>query len=221
MTDAAALGVSFVYVVAVVGAAEGLRRGGVVSFDLSRKIIHIGVGTWVLPTVLLFHSGFVAAAPPAVFVVLNVLSLRGKWTRAMDAEAGSNIGTVLFPLSFMILLLVLWNLAGGKAAIAAGILSLAWGDAAAALIGKAWGRHRYRVGEGWRSFEGSAAMFAFSALGIAVAGLVVGPHAYRAGAVLAAAVLATLLEAGSRRGLDNLLVPIGTAALLWGIGRLG
>lgn len=127
MTDGAAIGISFAYVLSIVGLAEGLRRAGRISFDLSRKIIHVGIGTWILPTVLLFHSRWMAAAPPAVFVLLNLLSLRGKWTRAMDAEAGANLGTVLFPLSFVILLCTLWNAAAGKAAIAAGLLSLAWG----------------------------------------------------------------------------------------------
>ncbi len=219
MSDGTVLGISFVYVAAVVGVSEGLRRGGLISFDLSRKIIHIGIGTWIVPTVLLFRSQWWAIIPPAIFVVLNLLSLRGKWSRAMDAEAGSNIGTVLFPLSFVILLLGLWNAPGGKAATAAGLLALAWGDAAAALVGKRWGRRRYRVGEGWRSLEGSAAMFAFSLVAVAAAGLVVARRGYPAPVLIAAAAAATLLEAGSRRGLDNLLVPVGTAGLVWALAH--
>ena len=220
MSDGVALGLSFVYVLAVVGLAEWLRRSGRISFDLSRKIIHIGIGTWILPTVLLFHSRWAAATPPAIFVLLNLLSLRGKWSQAMDAEAGANLGTVLFPLSFVLLLLTLWDAAAGKAAIAAGLLSLAWGDAAAALIGLRWGRHRYRVGKSHRSLEGSAAMFVFSSLAVAVAGSLAGPHPYTLVSIARAAALATLLEAASRRGTDNLLVPLGTAYLLWGVPLL-
>ena len=221
MSDGAALGLSFAYVLVVVGLAEWLRRAGRVSFDISRKIIHVGIGSWILPTVLLFHSRWTAAAPPAVFVLLNLFSLRGKWTRAMDAEAGSNVGTVLFPLSFVILLLSLWDAESGRTAIAAGILALAWGDAAAALIGVRWGRHRYRVGPGRRSLEGSAAMLVFSVLAVAVAGLAVGPRPYPAGWILGAAALATILEAASRRGTDNLAIPLGTSFLLWGLTWLG
>ena len=220
MNDWAVLGVSFVYVLLVVGAAEGLRRARLVSFDLSRKIIHIGIGTWILPTVLLFHSRWLAALPPAVFVLLNLLSLRFRWTRAMDADAGSNIGTVLFPLSFVILLLGFWGAPGGRAATCSGLLALAWGDAAAALIGLRWGRHRYRAGSGWRSLEGSAAMLVFSLLAIFVSGLAVGPHPYAPLLILGGALVASLLEATGRRGADNLLVPLGTALFLWGIGRL-
>jgi dolichol kinase len=223
LSDATALLISFVFVPGVVALAEALRRGGRISFDLSRKCIHVLVGSWILPTTLLFHSRWAAALPPAVFVLLNLLSLRGRWTRAMDAEAGSNVGTVLFPLSFVLLLTTLWGEPGGRAAICGGILALAWGDAAAALVGRRWGTHRYRAGSGWRSWEGSAAMFALSIPAVAVAGAALRTAlgtGYPWWVVVAAAGGATLLEASGRRGVDNLLVPVGTALLLWGYGRI-
>ena len=65
MNDIWGIVLSIVYVLIVVGVAEGLRRSGRVSFDLSRKIIHVGIGSWILPTVLIFHSRLAAAAPPA------------------------------------------------------------------------------------------------------------------------------------------------------------
>jgi phytol kinase len=214
------LGVSFAYVLAMVGLAEGLRRRSRISFDLSRKMIHVSIGTWILPTVLLFHSRWFALTPAALFVLLNLLSMRGRWSKAMDAEAGANLGTVLFPLSFVILLACLWDRGGGRAAAAAGILAMAWGDAAAALIGIRWGRHRYRVGSGFRSLEGSAAMFAFTLAAVAAAGLLVARSPYPVAWIALSAALATVLEAGSRRGLDNLLVPLGTAFFVWGMGLL-
>jgi phytol kinase len=222
LNDGLALVLSFVWVPAVVAVAEGLRRSGRVSFGVSRKIIHIGIGTWILPTVLLFHSRWLAAAPPALFTLLNALSLRFRWTKSMDAEAGSNAGTVWFPFSFTVLILGLWGVEGGKAAACAGLLALAWGDAAAAVIGQRWGRHRYRTGDGWRSLEGSAAMLVFSSLAIVAAGASIasmtGAHPYGLTRVAAGAVAATLLEAAGRRGSDNFLVPVGTALLLWGLG---
>jgi phytol kinase len=222
LNDGLALALSFVWVAAVVGVAEGLRRGGRISFGLSRKIIHVGIGTWILPTVLLFHSRWLAAAPPALFILVNALSLRFRWTKSMDAEAGSNAGTIWFPLSFTVLILGLWGVAGGKAATCAGLLVLAWGDAAAALVGQRWGRHRYRTGDGWRSVEGSAAMLVFSALAIGVAGAATasttGAQPYGPARVAVVAIAATLIEAAGRRGSDNFLVPVGTALLLWGLG---
>lgn len=214
MTDFRALGISFVYVLVVVALAEGLRRTGRVSFGTSRKIIHIGIGSWILPTVLIFDSRLWAALPPAVFTLLNIASLRNRWSRAMDAEAGGNIGTVFFPLSFLLLILPLWSSPGGKAAITAGILSMAWGDAAAALVGRRWGRRRYRAGRGWRTLEGSAAMMVVSGLAIAVAGNALGSP-YPLALLVCGGLLASLMEAVSRLGADNLLVPVGTGYALW------
>lgn len=217
LSDPAATVLSFVCVLAIVGLAEGLRRAGRIPFDTSRKIVHIGVGTWILPTVLLFDSPWWAAAPPAVFVLLNLLSHRAKWVRAMDEESGDNLGTILFPLAFVVLIALFWGAEHGRRCIAGGILVLAWGDAAAALIGKRFGRHRYRAGSGWRSLEGSAAMFGFSLLALAATGALV-PPPFSAPVLAAGATVATAVEAGSRRGFDNLLVPLGTSAILWGLG---
>ena len=211
------IALSFAYVLLVVGISESLRRSGRISFDVSRKIIHVGVGSWIVPTIFLFDHAWAAALPPAVFILLNLASRRLGLVKAMEEEAGDNRGTVLFPLAFVILILLLWNQAGGRVALAAGILVLAWGDAAAALIGKRWGRHRYRVGSGWRSLEGSAAMCIVSILAIVTIGQLAGAP-YAPLLVLAAAGAATLLEAASRWGADNLLVPLGTSFLLWGLG---
>lgn len=216
--DGLGIALSFGYVLMVVGLAEGLRRSGRISFDVSRKIIHVGVGTWIIPTILLFDHAWAAALPPAVFVLLNLGSRKLGLVKAMEEEAGDNRGTVLFPLAFVILILLLWNQPGGRVALAAGILVLAWGDAAAALIGRRWGRHRYRVGSGWRSLEGSLAMLLTSIVAIAVIGHFIAEAPYSPLLVLAAAGAATLLEAASRWGTDNLLVPLGTSFLLWGLG---
>lgn len=215
--DGLGIALSFAYVLLVVGLAEHLRRSGRISFDVSRKIIHVGVGTWIIPTILIFEHAWAAALPPAVFVLLNLASRKLGLVKAMEEEAGENRGTVLFPLAFVVLILLLWNQPGGRAALGAGILVLAWGDAAAALIGRRWGRHRYRAGSGWRSLEGSSAMLLVSIFAILVMGQIMGAP-YSPLLVLASAGAATLLEAASRWGADNLLVPLGTSFLLWGLG---
>lgn len=218
MTDLIATGISVLYIGTVVGSSEWLRRTGRLNFDHSRKWVHVGVGTWILPTVLLFQTAFWAAFLPGIFVLVNAVSHRFKLIKAMDEEAGDNLGTTLFPLAFCILIAIFWSREGGKAALTAGILVLAWGDAAAALVGKRFGRHRYRVGSGWRSIEGSAAMFVISIVAVWVAGSFAASEPYGWLPILGAAGLATLLEAGSRWGFDNLIVPAGTAFFLWGLG---
>jgi phytol kinase len=96
------------------------------------------------------------------------------------------------------------------------ILVMTVSDTAAALVGRAFGRHVHRVGAGTKSLEGSAAFFV-SALPCVYVPLrltapLTGPEC--ALAALGTAALATVLEAVSRDGSDNLSVPVGTCFAL-------
>ncbi|NIR84788.1 MAG: hypothetical protein GWO05_16730 [Gammaproteobacteria bacterium] len=96
------------------------------------------------------------------------------------------------------------------------VLVLTLADTAAALVGRKFGKHPYGASEARKTLEGSGAFFivAFVCVAACLAWLSAHPTAPNVAAALAAAVAATLLEAGSRRGADNLLVPIGTVAAL-------
>jgi phytol kinase len=95
----------------------------------------------------------------------------------------------------------------------AALLTLALGDASAALIGERWGRHRYGVLDNQKSWEGSAAMLAVTLLVVGAAlGAARLPQWWKA--ALAASATATSAEALSPRGLDNLTAPLAVALLL-------
>lgn len=84
-------------------------------------------------------------------------------------------------------------------AAAAGMVTIIFGDTAAALVGRRWGRHRYR---GNRSVEGSLAFFLAASFGVWMVpgvSLLLGT---------AAALLATVVEGCSRTVDDNLTVPV-------------
>lgn len=214
--DIAGLALSYLYVFAVVGAGMLLARGRRHPHALTRKVVHVGVGTWAVPALFLFDHGWAAAIAPATFIVLNTVSRLFAPVAAVEAGAErGNWGTIYFPISFTILLVLFWP-EPSRWIVAAGLLPMAWGDALAAEVGRRWGRHRYRVGRQTRSLEGSVAMFAGSMAGIAVAiaaGRVLGVDAPGVAAVPLLAAAATLAEAVSVRGLDNLAVPLLTAGL--------
>jgi dolichol kinase len=103
---------------------------------------------------------------------------------------------------------LLWLLFGGRDPIvSASIYFVALGDAAAALVGKAWGRHR--IGSSRKSVEGSAACFATCvAVGLA--------HGFPPATSLVAAAAATVIEflPTGRWWNDNLWMPVITAVVL-------
>ena len=72
--DLGAFLVSGVYVVFVIALAEVLRRRAGMPQDLTRKIVHVGIGMWIVPTYLIFENWYWAAMPAAGFVVFNALA---------------------------------------------------------------------------------------------------------------------------------------------------
>jgi len=106
--------------------------------------------------------------------------------------------------------------AGELAYYCVAIVVMSLADAAAALVGRAWGRRRYRDGETRKSLEGSAAFVAvaFASAAAVLAGLTSQPPATIFEAALAVALVATLLEASGSAGADNLLVPVGVVVAL-------
>ena len=75
------------------------------------------------------------------------------------------MGTVYFPVSFVLLLWVFWS----QPHIAAlGIMTMAWGDTFAAIIGMRWGRRQYQIFDRSRSLEVSAAIVASSFISISL-----------------------------------------------------
>lgn len=207
--DLLLVALSFAWIVLVIAVGEITRRVGNYPGDLTRKVIHIGVGMWALPTALLFHSSFWAAFCPLVFILLNAVSYRLRLMEVIEEGGRGSPGTIYFPLSFALLILVLWPL-GGRAASVAGLYAMGFGDAAASIVGRRWGRHRYRLGPVVKSWEGTGALLAAAFVFILLGTWPVLGHPAPAASALAA-VTAGAAEAPAGRGLDNLTVPIAAA----------
>jgi phytol kinase len=129
---------------------------------------------------------------------------------ALGARVGEHFAT---PVSIGILVAWFWSINQPEYA-ALGILVMTWGDGLAALIGQKFGKHPYQFGGSKKSWEGSFTMFLVS---YAVSSLILlGVHGniWQSWAVpLAVALAATALEAFSWYGIDNLTVPVGSAAI--------
>jgi phytol kinase len=217
--DYTALIVSYVYVFAVIGLAELLRRTGKRPVEFTRKLIHIGVGMWVLGTVLLFQTWYLALIPPLTFVLINAFSyVRGTF-KAMEGEDQGNLGTVYFPVSFAALIYFFWS---QPVLMVASLMPMTWGDAMAAISGRRYGHYHFTVGGRTRSLEGSLAMFLWSWLTtwLALWGMpiLLGKPAITWLLALiygaAVALVCAVVEALSPWGIDNLTVPVAAAFIL-------
>jgi phytol kinase len=217
--DYTALLISYAYVFAIIALGELFRRAGNRPSEFTRKFIHIGVGMWVLGTVLLFETWPFAIIPPLTFVLINAFSYWRGTFQAMEAGERGNLGTIYFPISFAALIYVFWN---QPVLLVASLMPMTWGDAMAAIIGRQYGHYSYTIGGHTRSLEGSVAMFFWSWITTALALflmpflLATPPIDWLLALIYGAAVglACTLTEAFSPWGTDNLTVPIVAAVVL-------
>jgi len=225
--DLLGLVLSYGYAGGVLVGTELLGRRLQWAQSSSRKLIHIAAGMWVWGLLLCFDHWYLGVVPLATFIGLNYLFYRRRTFAAMDAEQ-STPGTVYFAFSITVLLVLLWRTGGAPDRVpiaVAATMAMTWGDAMASLVGERRGRHRYTVLGHTRSLEGSVAMavFSFAAMLPALVWLPGSPLSPGSSPVpvatalllaLAGTVVATLAEAVSPAGTDNLSVPLFTGLTL-------
>lgn len=191
-----------------------------------RKIQHVVYSLSIFLLLELFSSWYmaIAAAFSLVIVGYPVLLLVEKtaWYRKTFVDRTKKGGELrrqllYVQLSFAMLIAIFWGLFGldWRYVIAVAIMAWGLGDAAAALIGKAFGRHRvihYLIDVG-KTYEGTAAMAAFAALGIFITLFTYGGQSWYVSLLIAVLVapLCGIIELFSRRGSDTLTVPISAA----------
>ena len=200
---------------AVIGLAEGLRRYFGAQPEFARKIAHIGGGQIILLAWWFEMPAWLAITTTVLVTLAVIISLtRLNILISRDGTKRTNLGFFYYSLSHVILIAVLWPMDGVVFSVL-GILIMAWGDGLAGFVGYYLGRHRYSIRGATKSLEGSATMFAVSLL---IAFMVLTPF-YGLGPVMLPAIavgsIATLCEAISRNGEDNLSVSLASAFLAY------
>jgi len=197
----------------LVGLGEGLRRWGW-SPTSTRRLVHAGVGLFVVGTPLVFTRPSPVALLAALFVVINAGAKSMHWWRGLHAARPESWGTVAMPLALLPALAATWMVDPDRIFILqSAFLVLALADPLAAWIGEKRGGAPLvgaATGAGSTVFAGVSALLAGGML-LGGAGWAVGPSA--AGAILVA-VVATAVEAISRRGWDNFAIVIGVILVL-------
>jgi phytol kinase len=180
--------------------------------EIVRKVVHIGAGNIILLAWWLQIPAWVGISASILFSAIALLSHRVPIMPTVNSIGRKSLGTFFYANSFGILIWLFWQSQPYYAAL--GILVMTWGDGLAALVGQRWGRHTYELWGMKKSWEGSLAMAAVS-YGVSSLILIgVQGAIWQTWVVaLAVAIAATILEAFSKYGIDNLTVPLGSAML--------
>lgn len=215
---------SVLLLVVVLGATGIIARRRMATPEQTRKLIHVGLGTYCLTFPWIFDHVWEVTA--TCFVALGVFALaRGALRRqlgeGLHGVTRRSYGELLFAVSVA---LMFWlqnghyiTVAETGATIDGPILyvlpvaMLTWCDAASALVGSSYGRNTFAIERGRKSWEGVSVFVVIGWL-VAMISYLLFTDIDRQTVIvlsLAAALFGALLEAASWRGLDNLFIPVG------------
>tara|TARA_B100000965_G_scaffold108813_1_gene89953 strand:- start:357 stop:1010 length:654 start_codon:yes stop_codon:yes gene_type:complete len=184
--------------------------------ELSRKIIHIGTGPVILlawlfdiPKNIAFFSAF--------FITISLgINYQFRLLPAIEDIDRKSFGTIAYGISITLLILLFWPRYASSISI--GVLSMAFGDGLAGLIGRAVKSPKWSVLGQTKSIAGTFTMGSVVAITTetisSINNLGIKPLE-----IIVISLIATFLEQISPWGIDNLTVPIGVTCIgIWLVG---
>ena len=219
------------YFVACALTAMVVRHFLPVPKEVFRKTLHL-ILLGSLPIFLYgFETWWMAAGASLLFAALAypALALAEGWdgyskllTERADGEVKKSLILVFGMFAFTIA--VSWGWLGEQWLALAAVYAWGFGDAAAALVGKKFGRHHLEGGtiEGRKSVEGTAAMFVASfviVLAVVAANASLVPLGYFLVPLVAAAATSAT-ELFTPGGNDTVTCPIAAAAVIFPLTHL-
>lgn len=188
--------------------------------EIRRKVVHIGTGNVILLAWWLHIPAWVGITASILASAVTLLSYKFPILPGINSVGRQSLGTFFYAVSIGLLVAWFWSLSQPHYAVL-GVLVMTWGDGLAALIGQRFGKHLYHIWGMNKSWEGSLTMALVSYIVSSLIFLGVQGNIWQTWVVsLAVALVATSLEAFSKFGIDNLTVPLGSAALAFVLNQL-
>jgi phytol kinase len=196
--------------------AEILRRWRGES-ELVRKVVHIGTGNILFLAWGLKIPLWVCLIACISFSVIAYISYHIQILPMLNSVGRKTLGVFYYAVSITCLVAWFWSVNRPEYAVV-GVLVMAWGDGLAALVGTKWGQHPYYFMNSKKTYEGSGAMLFTSYLVTVIVLAVANGFGFSTWLVpVPVAIAATILEAISQGGTDNLTVPIASGFLCYGL----
>ncbi len=214
-----------IYFVVMASSALGCRVLIRIPDELFRKILHCILLGSLMVFVFCYDAWWAAALSALVFAIvvyplLAVLErIKGFSRLTTERKPGELKASLLLVFGmFSLVIAVCWGWLGDRLLVLASVYAWGFGDAAAALIGKRWGRHKIhlRHADSHKSAEGSAAMFSVSFISVAVILLCRGGMGVAASLSISliVALVSAFAELYSKDGHDTFICPVSAMAVL-------
>lgn len=217
-----------VYIAICLPALLLMRWKAKVPDEVYRKLLHCVLLGITVVWLYAFARWWIAVAACAVIVALIYPILRcaegipGFSAFITERKSGElrASATLVFIMLAMVMT-VCWGLLGDRLLALTSIFAWGLGDAAAALVGKRFGRHKVNLKAvgGKKSWEGSAAMLVTSFVSVCALLTVRGGLSWPvcAGVSLATAIVSAATELFSKGGYDTITCPLAAMAALIGL----
>ena len=210
MNNIIGLIVASIYILVIFLTSKLFKKKGK---EVTRKYIHIMLSNIWFISLAFFDNFIIAAILPMLFVIINSLSYKYNLIKIMEREdKKEGIGTVYYAISLTILSLVTFYINKPILALP-GILIMGYGDGLAAVVGQSIKSKSFNIFGSTKSIAGSTTMFIVSLIISVLIFAFIGVDYLIAKSILIA-FIATILEAISVKGLDNITVPIIITAIV-------
>lgn len=189
----------------------GKDRLGSACSEVARKVVHIGVSNWFFIYYFVFETDIWPIIGLVLFTIMNAaMNVTGLLKTMMGQENKKrNWGLVEYPISIIILLVLKMCGVGDAVALGSAILGMGYGDGLASLVGMAVKSKRLNHMTK-KTYAGSVTMLLVTFIVTLAMKMAIGHVAFSQAALVAclAAVVATVVEAITPFGMDNISVPV-------------
>lgn len=213
--------VFLVVILGFVALSEVLRKSFRISGENTRQFVHIGVGLLVTTSPFLFQSPLQPAVLAGIFILLNALAIKSNQMKGIHTTSRFSLGTVFFPVSFLILILLDWK--SNPEILIIGMLIMTLADPLASIVGNHSKKpETFIFWKDRKTVNGSVTVFSSTFLIVTIglpilAQLGVGVQPAPVNLLLigfTVSIIAVLGESISFAGSDNLTVPLLSALIL-------
>lgn len=189
---------------------ELITRKSKLNKELSRKIAHILAGTSAafLPLFMSFQQIMILSL---LFLPVMIISKRKNLFSSIHEVSRKTHGEVYFPIAIFLTALLFPN----RHLFVYGVLVMSLSDGFASVFGQKYGKKRYKLLRGEKSYVGSSVFFTMTLI-IGLAVLVQIP----VWVIIGSALVLTFAEACLSGGTDNLVLPPLASGLIFGVIKL-
>ncbi len=197
-----------IFILGIVGLSEQINKSGLIPQESNRRLIHFFIGVFISFSPLVFFSNIQPACLAFIFTILNFYTLKKDVFQGIHSQKNKTYGTVYFPLAYLLIVIAFWSY---PRFIIISLLILTISDPLAAHVGSSTDNPlSFTIWEDHKSLQGTITFFSSSLILIYISSQILFNYSniFLFGMALFTAIGATIAEATSKHGTDNLSIPI-------------